>query len=156
MSGNNGKIEGAEEQATEKQILDELRGILKVPEGENIIAFVKNGFKVVSQSEAKTEEQLDKERTERFTKDPYSFIEINELICGVIRNPKSQLGISILLNTCKRSELNNAQVELVHRMELARRSMDIEAQMRQEAAKKLVVPGMPPKKHGVLDFVRGR
>ncbi|MDD5355072.1 MAG: hypothetical protein PHY56_00820 [Candidatus Omnitrophica bacterium] len=94
----------------------------------------------------KTQEQLDKERSDRFAKDPYSFIEINELICGAIRNPKSQLGISILVGNCKRSELNNAQIELTHRMELARRSMDIEVEMRN--------PKIIPAKGGMINEAR--
>lgn len=99
----------------------------------------------------KTQEQLDKERAERFAKEPYSFIEISELLCGAIRNPKSSIGISILIGNCKRSELNNAQVEFNHRMELARRSMDIESEMKQQAAKNLLIP-----KHGMFDFARGK
>lgn len=99
----------------------------------------------------KTQEQLDKERSERFAKEPYSFIEINELICGAIRNPKSSIGISIMIgDRCRRSELNNAQIELNHRMELARRSLDIEAEMKQQAAKNLIVP----QKGGILNFAR--
>jgi hypothetical protein len=96
----------------------------------------------------KTQEVLDKERTERFTKEPFSFIEVSELICGAIRNPKSQIGISILVGNCKRSELNNAQIELTHRMELARRAMDIEADMTH--------PKIIPAKGSMLNFARRR
>lgn len=89
----------------------------------------------------KTEAQLKEERLARYNTDPDSFIEISELICAAIRNPKSQLGISVLVGNCKRSELNNAQVELEHRMSLVRRSMDIESEMKKEAVKNLIVPG---------------
>jgi hypothetical protein len=112
-----------------------------------------NNEKIESGNSQKNEEQLDKERTERFTKDPYSFIEINELICGAIRNPKSSIGISILLGNCKRSELNNVQVELNHRFELARRSLDIEAEMKKEVSKTLIIPGNG-KVHNMLEGAR--
>lgn len=96
----------------------------------------------------KTQEVLDKERAERFAKEPHSFIEVNELICAAIRNPKSQLGISILVGNCKRSELNQAQVELNHRMEIARRQMDIEAEVNHSK--------ILPAKGSFLNFARRR
>jgi len=101
----------------------------------------------------KTQEVLDKERAERFTKDPFSFIEVSELICGAIRNPKSSIGISMLVGSCKRSELNNAQIEISHRMDLARRSLDIEAEMKQQAVNNLLVPGNG-KIHNMIDGAR--
>ena len=94
----------------------------------------------------KTEELLAKERADRFNADPNSFIEIKELICAVMCNPASRLGISILVNECKRSELDICQVELNHRFDLLRRQMDVAAQI------KKVVPGNG---HGIADFVRG-
>jgi len=105
-----------------------------------------NGKLETEKQPEKTQEQLDKERSERFAKEPFSFVEINELICAAIRNPKSQLGISVLVGNCKRSELNNAQVELAHRLELARRAMDIEMEMKH--------PKIIPAKGGILNFAR--
>jgi hypothetical protein len=83
-------------------------------------------------------ELLDKRRIERFTSNPDTFIEISELICAVMRNPKSQLGISVFIGNAKRSEINNSQIELNHRLDLARRQMDIEAEMRKQADKNLI------------------
>jgi hypothetical protein len=99
-------------------------------------------------SNGKTEEILAKERAERFAKDPNSFVEIKELICAVMKNDNSGLGVSILVNECKRSTLDVCQVELVHRFDLLRRQMDVMAQM------KKVVPGNGNGKHGMIDFVR--
>ena len=98
----------------------------------------------------KTQEELDKERAERFAKDPYSFIEISELICGAIRNSNSSIGISIMVGTAKRSELNNAQVELTHRIELARRGMDIQAEIEHPK----IIPGKGSFLNGIRNLGR--
>jgi hypothetical protein len=99
--------------------------------------------------EVKTEEQLKQERNERFAKDPETFIEISELVCAVIRNPKSQLGISVMVGNCKRSELNQAESELVHILRKTRISMDIQSEMIHQSK-------IQPAKGGMLDFVRRR
>jgi len=92
----------------------------------------------------KTEEQLIRERAERFAKDPNSFIEISELICGVARTDKTSMGISIFVNNVRRSELNNAQVELNCRIDTIRKGMDMAQQ------KTKIIPA----KGGILNFVR--
>lgn len=91
----------------------------------------------------KTQEQKDKERSERFTKDPNSFIEISELICAAMKSEKSGLGVTIMVNNCKRSELDISQIELNHRFDLCRRQMDMASEM------KKIAPA-----HGIRDFVR--
>jgi hypothetical protein len=98
----------------------------------------------------KTPEQLKEERLARYNSDPDSFIEINELICAAIRNPKSQLGISILVGNCKRSELNQAESEIAHLLRKARISMDIASEMRKEAVNNLITP----QKNGIMNFAR--
>ena len=97
----------------------------------------------------KTEEQLASERFSRYQKDPITFIELSDLICGVVRNPKSQLGVSVFIGIAKRSEIDIAEIELVHRISLTRRQMDIEAEMLHQS--KIV-----PAKHGIFDFARKR
>lgn len=96
----------------------------------------------------KTQEQLDKERSERFIKEPFSFIEINELVCAVVRNPKSQLGISVIVGYCKRSELNQAQSELHRKIERVVLDMDKEVAVNQS---KII-----PAKGSFLNFARRR
>ncbi len=93
----------------------------------------------------KTEEQLKTERAERYTKDPDTFIELSEVVCVVIRNPKSQLGVSVMVGNAKRSEIDIAQIELSYRIDLVRRQMDIQS----EQAHKII-----PAKHGILDGAR--
>ena len=97
----------------------------------------------------KTPEQLKLERAERFTKDPETFIEISELVCAVLHNPKSQLGISVMVGVSKRSELNTAQCELNHIIDATRRQMDRDAQ---EATQGKIVPA----KHGIFNYARRR
>ena len=110
-----------------------------------------NGKLGTEKQPEKTQEQLDQERAERFAKDPHSFIEIGKLICAVMRNPKSTIGVSVLVNVCGRAELDIAQIEITHRMDLCRRSMDIESGMKRHAMKGLIVPGKP---HRIMDFMR--
>ena len=95
----------------------------------------------------KTEEQLKQERLDRYTKAPDTFVEIDELICAVIRNPKSQLGISVMLGNAKRSEIDLAWAELNHRISFSLRQMDIAAEMKNH-------PKIIPAKHGMLDGAR--
>lgn len=95
----------------------------------------------------KTDEQLKIERSARHTSNPETFIELSDLICVVVRNPKSQLGVSVFIGNVRRSEIDIGQSELNHRIELTRRQMDIEAEMKHQS--KIV-----PAKHGILDFRR--
>ena len=90
----------------------------------------------------------DEARSERFKKDPYTFIEINEVICCAIRNPKSNLGISIFFGNIKRSEMDIAVMELNHMSNKRHMQMDLESQMKVEAATSM----MP--KHGMIDGAR--
>jgi hypothetical protein len=76
-----------------------------------------------------TPEQLASERFTRYQEDPESFIEISELICAVIRNPKSQLGVSVMVGNARRSEISIAQSELNYRIDFVRRQMDIQSEI---------------------------
>lgn len=89
----------------------------------------------------KTEEQLKQERIDRFNKDPETFVEISELICGVVRNTNAPLGMSIFVGDARRSEIDIAQVELNHRINLIRRGMDAPSKIQ-------------PAKGSMLNFVR--
>ena len=99
----------------------------------------------------KTEEQLMAERLERYQKDPKSFIEISEIILCCIRNPKSQLGVSVFVGRCKRSELDIANVELNHITNKQRMQMDIAGEMKQQIANGLI---KTPRQHGMMNFAR--
>lgn len=104
--------------------------------------------------EEKTDEQLKEERLVRYNSNPDSFIEISELVCAAMRNPKSQIGVSIMVGNVKRSELNQAQAELNHRIDLCRRSMDIESDMKQQAAKNLLTPLNKMSPHNMINGAR--
>ena len=93
----------------------------------------------------KTEEQSKAEQAKRFADNPETFIEISELICAVIRNPKSQLGVSVMIGNAKRSEIDISQSELNYRIDLIRRQMDVGQQSK-----------IVPARHGILDFGRRR
>ncbi len=102
----------------------------------------------------KSQEELDKERAERFTKEPDSFIEISELVCAAMRNSKSQIGISIMVGNVKRSELNQAQAELNHRIDLCRRSMDIASELKQQTSNNLLRPLNSMRPHNIMNGAR--
>ena len=89
--------------------------------------------------------ELESKRTERFQKDPYSFIEISELICGVMRSPEASLGISIFIGNAKRSELDISLSELTLRIQDVLRRMALEAEMKK---------GSIQKPHSIFDFAR--
>lgn len=97
--------------------------------------------------------ELDTERLERYQKDPKQFVELSDVVLLAIRNPNSQLGLSVFTGGCKRSELDIAQVELNHTINKMRISMDIKAEMKKAVANNLLVP---KKQGGILPFVRGR
>ena len=99
----------------------------------------------------KTEEQLKQERLERYQKNPEMFFEAAEIILAALNNPKEKFSPSILVGKCSRAELDVAQVELNHRINLIRNRMDIEAQMKMQAAKELITPT-----HGIRNFMRRR
>lgn len=90
----------------------------------------------------KIQDELNKERAERFAKNPESFIECSELICAAIRRESSPIGVSVMIGNSKRSELNQAQAELNHRIDMCRRAMDM--QQAKEASNQvsgILVPG---------------
>ena len=103
--------------------------------------------KPIEQPEAKTEEILAQERQERYIKNPDSFVECSEIVACCIREPNVGIGFSILISKCKRTELDIAQAELNHKMDMVRCSMDMEAKI---ALQSKIIPA----KHGILDFGR--
>ena len=99
--------------------------------------------------EIKTEEQLKTEQAKRFADNPETFIEISELVCAVVRNPKSALGISVIIGNAKRSEMDIGQAELNRRIDSVCRQMDAQAEMERKG--KIVPAG-----GGILNFARRR
>jgi len=97
----------------------------------------------------KTEEQLKQERLERYQKNPGMFFESTEIIFAALNNPQEKFSPSILVGKCSRAELDVAQVELNHRINMIRHSMDIESQMKAQVAKELITPA-----HGIRNFMR--
>ena len=96
---------------------------------------------------AKTEEQLSQERKERFAKDPDSFIECSEIVCGALRNPGSSVGVSIVIGVAKRTEMDIAQAELNRRIDSVCRQMDAQAEMERKGK-------IQPVKGSMFDFAR--
>ncbi len=91
----------------------------------------------------KSTEQLAKERAERFASNPETFIEIDEVVCCVVRSNKSDMGISVFIGNAKRSELDLAWAELNHRIQMVLRAMEAQ-------------PKIVPAKGGMLNFGRRR
>lgn len=102
----------------------------------------------------KTSEQLKEERLARYIEHPESFVELSQVIMMAIRNPRSQLGISTFVGHCKRSEMNMAEVELVHICLQQRLQMDIQSEMVQQAQKNLITPAAAPRDNGLRNFLR--
>jgi hypothetical protein len=97
--------------------------------------------------EAKTPEQLKADRIERFNKNPDSFIEISDIVVAAIRSEKSTLDIAVIVGNHRRSLFNQAQCEIIHALNKARMSMDMQQEMmRQE---KIIKPS------GLVNRVKG-
>jgi hypothetical protein len=88
------------------------------------------------------DELLNKQRIKRFNEAPETFIEISELICAAIRNPKSPLGISIWIGNAKRSEIDVGWSELSHRISLCLRQMDMASEIMKQGKIVLAKHGM--------------
>ncbi len=88
----------------------------------------------------KTEQQLKAEKIKAFTENPDNFLAISEIICCVVRNSKSQLGISAFVGKCKRSEINMAESELNHLISKTRLRMDMDSAMKQS---QILTPNKP-------------
>ena len=83
------------------------------------------------------------DRHARYTKDPYSFIEIKDIICCAIHSAASNIGIAIMIPPgTSWTLLNNALVELEHMAEKMRMQRDIDAAAKIQAA------------HGMTDQLR--
>lgn len=87
----------------------------------------------------KDAEQIRIDKIDAFNKNPDDFLFIDEIICGVLHNPKSVLGITPFIGKCKRSQLNQAKVELNRTIEKAITKMEIDAAI--EAQSKILKPG---------------
>jgi hypothetical protein len=102
----------------------------------------------------KTPEQTAQERLERYQKDPLSFVEMSDVILAAVRNPKSQIGISVAIGQCKRSELDVSWAEMQHIITKFMIRMDVEADMKRQAAEQIIKPGGDNGKHRIMDFMR--
>jgi hypothetical protein len=100
---------------------------------------------------AKTPEQLKQERLERYKENPDNFVELKDIVMCAIRNPASGIGISVYTGNCRRSEFDIALAELNHIAQKRLIQMDIEMEMKKQAASKLITP-----KGGIMNFVRRR
>lgn len=86
----------------------------------------------------KTPEQIKQDKIKAFNNNPDEFLAISEIICCVVRNPNSQLGISAFIGNCKRSELNMAEGEIHLQFHKTRMVMDMQSQS------KIVKPNKKP------------
>ena len=94
----------------------------------------------MSEEIKKTDEELAKERLERYQKDPQSFIELKDVVMMSMRNTKSQIGISIFLGNAKRSELTMSLTEINHAVNKMMLRLDVESEMKNDIARNLVKP----------------
>lgn len=99
-------------------------------EGEGVIG--NNGHDSEAAKKELTPEELKKERLERYIKAPETFIDIESVICMIIKNPSSDLGISAFVGNISRAQLGIAQIELTHLMTKIRAQMDIASQEKRE------------------------
>lgn len=101
--------------------------------------------------EQKTPEQFKEDRLKRYQEHPETFVELSEIVVMSIRNPKSQLGISLFMGNASRKEIDLSWSELNHFISKSLMNMDIESAMKKEAEKNLIhKPG------GILNFARRR
>ena len=98
----------------------------------------------------KTKEQLAEERLQRYKDKPGNFFEITDVVFAALKNPVSALGISIVIGSCKRTEMDIAQSELGSMLHQTRLMMNDAAR---EEANKIVRPG-DNGKHRIMDFMR--
>ena len=101
----------------------------------------------------KTREQLEAERLKRYQEKPGNFIEISEIIVASLRAPQ---GIGTLIGEASRTELEVAQSKLNHVISKVYMRLDMDAQMKNDAAKQILKPGGGNGKHRIVDFIRGK
>ena len=97
----------------------------------------------------KAEEEKDlKDREKRFYDDPFSFIELKELLVGAVLTDEGK--VATLINPAKRVHLEIAQSRINFRINERIMRMEVE-----EARKnnKIITPGAPPK-GGMMNFAR--
>ena len=100
-------------------------------------------------TEEKTPEQLKTERDKRYYENPDSFVELSELVCAVIKDKRSNIGIGVMVNNeCSRSTIGIAEVELVHTIHKMRLQLDMT--MAAANMPKIHKPG------AMHNFMRGR
>ncbi len=97
--------------------------------------------------EIKTGEQLEKERLERYQKNPGNFVEMSDIVLCAIRNENSGLGLSVYVGNCKRSEIGLALTELTHTTYKRLIRMDVESEIKHPGS-------IIPARGGMLNFAR--
>lgn len=81
-------------------------------------------------NQEKAEKELaSHERLKRFTEHPESFVELSEVIIMAVKNPQSQLGLSVFVGNCRRQELDIGVAELQHIVHKVMINMDIQSEM---------------------------
>lgn len=105
-----------------------------------------NGHEPEKETPIRTPEELAELRLERYKENSANFIEVADLAFAAVKIPNSHW-ISIFIGNVSRTQLDIAQVELNHTVNKIRLRMDIESEMKQEAAKK-IIPG------GIMNFAR--
>ena len=105
-----------------------------------------NGHDPEKAKEVLTPEELKKARLDRYMKEPETFVELEDVVCMVVKNKTSSLGISVFIGNVQRSLLNQGQMELSHVANKIRLKMDIESEMKH--------PKIVPGKGSMLNFMR--
>ena len=96
------------------------------------------------------DELIKQKRLERYQKDPETFLEISDIICAAVRNRRSNFGMALIMGNASREEVDKAWSELNHRFQISLTQMDIESDMKRQAAN-----GLIKSKGGILNFARG-
>jgi molybdopterin synthase catalytic subunit len=99
----------------------------------------------LEKEEPKSEAQLEKERLERYQKNPYSFVEMSDIVLCAIRNEAG--GVAIYIGNVRRTEIGIALTELNHSVFKKLISMDVQQQIQN---KDIILPS----KGGLLNFAR--
>ena len=97
-----------------------------------------------------TAEEKAKAKADKFAKSPEMFVDMDDLICGAVKNEVGQVGT--IIGQATRGQYLMAQADLNYRLHNVLDYIEAEKQK----AQRIVTPQQAQPKHGILNFVRGR
>ena len=115
---------------------------------------IKSSTKYTADDRARWNELQNKERVKRFNNDPYSFVEVRDMVACVINSFESNMGIAVLIPpNVSRTKLNNAVEEIRRGADRMIMQMDIANQSNIIAANNLALKNQP-REHGIINGAR--